>query len=250
MRFTRFTIPLIVLLFVSTITSGQEQTKDYIGFTAGANLSSVFFNHLAFRPNVRTSLQPGLQLGITYRHFSPLTTGVLNTGLQLSVNFSQKGYIQELQGLHPNISTTLNYVEIPFSAIIYFGKKKTKFLINPGVYAEFLLSSKIGTIPEDDDEERDFINVGPFNVFPYDENTDSRVGIGGRMEGGFTRDFPFGTIQLFGNFSYTVTNLLDFESRDSGIPDTSNNFSFGVTVGYFFAFGKKGSKTDNSLEEE
>ena len=230
-----------MLLFATSVRGQEEETqiKNYIGFNAGGNISSVFFNHLAFRPNVRTALLPGAQAGIVYRHFSPLKTGILNTGLQVSVYFSQKGYTQEFLGLAPNITSRFNYVEVPFSAIIYFGKKKTKFFVNPGIFVEYLISSEVDAAPADDDEEQDFINVGPFNVFPYNQGTDNRVGIGGRIEGAISRDFPFGTIQLGGNFSYTITNLLDFESRSSGIPDTSNNFAIGVTVGYFFPIGRK-----------
>ncbi|MEL7146420.1 MAG: outer membrane beta-barrel protein [Bacteroidota bacterium] len=242
MKLTKLTISLLILLLFTAVVKGQveeQQVKNYIGINAGGSVSSVFFNHLAFRPNVRTSLLPGAQVGLVYRHFSPLKTGILNTGLQLSVYFSQKGYIQEFQGLVPNVTSRLNYVEVPFSAMIYFGRKKTKFFVNPGIYIEYLLSSTVDSAPEDDDEDQDFINVGPFNVFPYNQNTDNRVGIGGRIEGALSRDFPFGTIQLAGNFSYTITNLLDFGLRSSGIPDTSNNFSVGVTIGYFFGIGGK-----------
>lgn len=233
------------------------QSNTYVGFTGGVNASSVFFNHLAFRTNVRTALQTGTQFGVTLKHFAPLKTGILNTGLQLSVNYSQKGYIQEFPDTRdradimeqPDFSTRLNYIEVPFISIIYLGKKKTRYFVSPGIYAEFLVDSKLENLPVDDDAERDFINIGNSNVFPFDREKDNTVGVGGRLEAGIMRDFGFGAIVLGGNFTYTITNTLDFVSRSSGIPDTSNNFTFGVSVGYFIGLGGKRAKPEDLTEE-
>ncbi|MGB3465009.1 MAG: outer membrane beta-barrel protein [Cyclobacteriaceae bacterium] len=217
----------------------MAQSNTYIGVTGGGNASSIFFNHLAFRTNIRTALQPGIQFGITAKHFAPLKTGILNTGLQFSVNFTQKGYIQEFAtGSNiPNFSTRLSYIEIPFVSIIYLGKKKTRYFISPGIYTEFLISNELENVPTDDDPDSEFINVGTSNVFPFDAEKDNTIGVGGRLEAGIMRDFNFGAISILANFSYTITNTLDFISRSSGIPDTSNNFSFGVSVGYYIGIG-------------
>lgn len=254
MRFS-FGLIKVLLCFVFVIILSLQsfsQSNTYIGVTAGGNISSVFFNHLAFRTNIRTSLQPGIQFGVTAKYFAPVKTGILNTGLQLSINYTQKGYIQEFaegSGV-TNFSSRYNYIEIPFNSIIYLGKKKTKIFVSPGIYGEFLLSSELKNVPNDDDETSNFINVGTSNVFPFDPDDDISMGLGGRIEVGIMRDFTFGTIQLGGNFSYTITNTLDFESRSSGIPDTSNNFSIGASVGYFFRFGIKEKKIKTNFEEE
>lgn len=233
-------LKVIGLLFLLFSLESFSQSNNYIGFTAGGNVSSVFFNHLAFRTNIRTGLQPGVQFGVTFMHFAPLKTGILNTGLQLSVNYTEKGYVQDFQPSNvTNFSSRYRYLEIPFSSIIYLGRKKTKIFINPGIYGEFMIGSELTNVPVDDDTESDFINVGQFDVFPFDPDNDITMGIGGRLEAGVMRDFNFGTIQLLGNFSYTITNTIDFQSRSSGIPDTSNNFSIGVSVGYFFGIGKR-----------
>lgn len=234
---------LLIILILLCSVECFSQSSNYIGITGGGNVSSVFFNHLAFRTNIRTGLQPGVQFGLTFKHFAPLKTGILNTGLQLSVNYTEKGYVQEFPLTNAvNFSSRYRYLEIPFSSIVYFGKKKTKLFVNPGIYGEFLLSSELRNIPADTDPEADFINVGQWNVFPFDPDTDITIGIGGRLEAGIMRDFSFGAIQLSGNFSYTITNTIDFQSRSSGIPDTSNNFSIGASVGYFFGIGKRESK--------
>ncbi|MEL6561019.1 MAG: outer membrane beta-barrel protein [Bacteroidota bacterium] len=233
-------IRVIVLLLLFCSFESFSQSNNYVGFTVGGNVSSVFFNHLAFRTNIRTGLQPGVQFGATFMHFAPLKTGILNTGLQLSINYTEKGYVQEFPLTNTaNFSSRYRYIEVPFSSIIYLGRKKTKIFINPGIYGEFLLSSELTNVPADDDAESSFINVGQFDVFPFDPDNDITMGIGGRLEAGIMRDFNFGTIQLLGNFSYTITNTIDFQSRSSGIPDTSNNFSIGASVGYFFGLGKR-----------
>jgi len=224
----------ICLLIFSHYAFPQKQI--YIGARGGVNFSTVFFNHLAFPTNIRTALQTGTSFGVEFKHLAPYKK-FAGTGLQFSFNYVEKGYIQEFPGSNvPNYSLNLRYLEIPFAGIFYIGKKKTKLFASPGIFAEFLLGSTSANLPADMNPTEDHINVGNSDVFPFDEEVDITIGAGGKAVLGILRDFKFGSIQLSGNFTYTITNILDFGTRSSGIPDTSNNLSFGASIGYFYKF--------------
>ncbi len=216
----------------------MAQSKTHIGLLGGGNFSTVYFNHLAFPTNVRASVIPGVFGGLAIKHFPYKRNNFLNTGLQLGVNYQQKGYTQVFPNIHRDYNVRLNYLTIPFSAIVYAGRGKLKIFLSPGVYGEFIQSVDTNGTPQDDDPDDEFINQGPYDVFEYDPNTDFDKGFGVVGEFGIFRKFRFGVIHLAGELSYSITNILDFGERYSGIPDTSNNISFGFRVGYFIEIGK------------
>ncbi len=236
-------VKLKIILIGSLLFCGSAfaQRQVYIGVTGGPNFSTVFFNHLAFPTNIRTTLQAGINLGLNFKHFAPVKKGFLNTGIEFSFNYVEKGYGQTFPGqvAIEDYTLDLNYLEIPFSGIVYFGKKKTKIFLSTGIFAEFLLNSSSNNLPIDDDTEDDFINVGASDVFPFENGGGNKIGAGGKIGAGILSDFGFGAIQLSSHFSYSLTNILKIGTRSSGIPDTSNNLVIGVSIGYFFKFKAK-----------
>ncbi len=215
------------------------QTKTYIGIVGGGNFSEVYFNHLAFPTNIRTNPIAGVHGGVAVKFFPYKRYTKLHTGIQLQVNYSQKGYSQIFNTGAPSYNVRMNYLTIPVSAIVYFGNKNLKFFFSPGIYGEFLQNVDTNYTPEDDDTTTpDVLNVGVSNVYVFDKQNDYDNGFGVLFEVGFFRDFPFGQIQISGEASYSITNILNFGERSSGIPDASNHVVFGFRVGYFFGLGK------------
>ncbi len=227
-----------VILVLITIESGVAQSRTHIGVLSGGNFSSVYFNHLAFPTNIRTTVIPGVFGGVAVKYFPHKRKSFLNTAVQLGANYQQKGYIQQFPNGHRDYNVRLNYLTVPFSAIVYAGKGKLKIFLSPGIYGEFIQNVDTNGTPEDDDPESEFINVGSSDVFEYDPGKDFNKGFGVVGEVGIWREFGFGIIHLSGEVSYSLTNIIDFGDRSSGIPDTSSNYVVGFRVGYFIGIGK------------
>lgn len=220
----------LVLCFVFGAVSVLAQTKTYVGLKVGGHASSVFFEHTIFGFNSKVGIQPGVHAGIQIKHFPKKRDVFLNSGIQGGVNYIQKGWSQEFTdtGL-PNYHSAMNYIEIPIEGIGYFGNK-TKYFFGMGMFVEMLL-----------DSERDPDPVGLTNIdfATYVPERDREVGYGGRITAGAFRDFGFGSVHLEGFMSYSFSSFIDAtDLSDDQIPDISNLYSAGISIGYFISFGK------------
>ncbi|NDV45871.1 PorT family protein [Paludibacter sp. 221] len=122
---------LCVLLISSVYAVSQTILLDpaeiYIGTSHGATASMVMFT-----PNVEQDILIGYNGGVTFRYVTEK-----NLGMQIELNLSQRGW-KEKENLY---AKRLNYIELPFLAHIYFGKK-SRFVFNIGPKAAFLIGEK------------------------------------------------------------------------------------------------------------
>ena len=210
------------------IMASHAQTKTYIGIKGGGHVNSAFLNHTIFNFNAKTTFKPGINTGLLVKHFPKKRVSSFNSGIQGGVNYIQKGWTQTFPDtMLPNYHIKMNYVEIPIEGIGYFGKKN-KYFISVGFFAEFLLSS-----------EKDNDPVTTIDFVTYVEERDREIGYGGRTSAGIFRDFPFGSLQVEGFLTYSFSNFIDAgDLKDDQLPDISNLWSIGISVGYFMPFGK------------
>ncbi len=101
-----------------------------VGINGGALYSSVDFS-----PAVLQKTKLGATGGITARYISEKSLG-----LQVELNFSQRGWTEEFDSTGFAYSRTLNYVEIPLLWHIYFGDKM-RFIMNMGPQLSCLIGS-------------------------------------------------------------------------------------------------------------
>ena len=110
-----------------------------IGGSAGVDFPSV-----SFRPRVLKKTLIGFNGGITARWITEK-----NLGLQLEVNFTQKGWKEDLALMdedgvlsmsNPFYIRKMNYIDIPFFTHIYFGNEKVRFFVNLGPQVGFFVS--------------------------------------------------------------------------------------------------------------
>jgi len=221
-----FTLVFLVILSLGAV----GQTKTYVGLKAGGQINSAYMVHTVFNFRTKNTFKSGLNSGITIKHFPKKRKNFLNTGIQGGINFMQRGWVQSFKGTGiPNYGVTMNYLEFPIEGIGYFGNK-TKYFVGGGFFAEYLLSSS-----KDDDPS----NLGSLDFATYEKNRDRRGGYGARFSGGVFRDFPFGSLHLEGFFTYSFSNFIDAgDLSNDQLPDISNLWSLGVSVGYFISFGK------------
>lgn len=222
-------ILLIMLVFVFFGTTAQ--TKTYVGIKGGGHAASAFIDHTIFNNNMRTGLSTGIHSGLTVKHFPfRRKNSSIHSGIQASINYVQKGWKQTFQTSEPNYSVRMDYLEIPFEGIGYFGNKN-KYFVTAGLYWEVLLNAKKSDTPAE-------TNIGAADFYTYEADRDREFGYGGRMSAGLFRDFSFGSIHLEGFFSYSFSNFIDAGDLSDETPDISNLWVTGVSLGYLIPFGK------------
>ncbi|MDR2449966.1 MAG: PorT family protein [Prevotellaceae bacterium] len=141
-----------LLLCCLYFTPMKGEAQHFIGVREGVSTSSVLFN-----PARRDSATfQALNVGLVYKYY--ITTW---TGLQLGVNYAEKGYMLE--------DTTRRYrvVEIPFLSQFHAELWRFRVLANAGVYAAYHLSAKEIFKENDKEIQRAYVFKGRDNRFEY-----------------------------------------------------------------------------------
>jgi hypothetical protein len=220
------------LLYFLLITSAgllMAQTKTFVGLRGGGGVSSAYMSHSVFPVNIETAFIPGVHGGLAVMHFPHKYKSRINTGIQAGINISQQGWQQRfpIVGTQPH-TTRINYLEFPVEAIGYAGNQN-KYFFTLGFFVSYALSANVDPEPAD---------VGPYDFYRYDINKDNRLGYGPRASLGVFRETKYGTFRLEGFFTFNIRAAYDYEPIESGIPDLSLGYATGVSLGYFFSFGK------------
>ncbi len=221
-------IGLVCLICLAQMLKAQ---KTYVGIKAGGHASSAFIEHTIFNLNVNTTFLPGITGGVFLRHFPRENDSFLNSGIQLGVNYVQKGWKQTFLTNEPTYTARMSYLEIPLEGIGYFGGKN-KYFLSAGLYMEFLIDDDLDQAPNEDDLIGD-------DFYTYDETRDRTLGYGARLGGGVFRDLSIGTFQIEGFFSYSFSNFINPGDLTTETPDISNHWVVGFTVGYMISISKK-----------
>lgn len=229
-------------LISSLLVSIGVAQKTYIGVKAGGHAASSFIEHTIFNLNTNTSFVSGIHGGLFVKYFPKTRNTFLKSGLQLSVNYVQKGWKQVFLNGEPSYKAEMNYLEVPIEAIGYFGNKNNYF-ITAGFYVEYLIQSKLDDLPTFDDNptnDPDRVNlVGGQDFYTYEESRDNEIGYGARLSAGIFRDFSFGMLHLEGFFTYSFSNFIDPGDLTDRTPDISNLWTTGVSLGYLIPLKKK-----------
>lgn len=210
------------------INVGVAQTT-YVGVKAGGHVSSAFIEHTIFNLNLNTTFLPGVSGGAFIKYLPKPGNSFLNSGVQLGINYVQKGWKQTFLTDEPSYTARMNYLEIPLEGFGYFGGRN-KYFISAGLHMEFLMSVE-------KDQDPNSTNLGGADFYTYDENRDRDIGYGARLGGGIFRDLSIGTFQLEGFFSYSFSNFIDPGDLTTETPDLSNHWMVGFTVGYMISIG-------------
>ncbi len=226
------------LIFFCLIVVGwvtQAQSKTFVGVRAGGQFSSAYIAHTVRPVNIDTDFTQTGHAGLVVKHFNFKNVSKLgiNAGLQSSINYIQRGWKQLFSAenqLDP-YTVRLDYLEVPLEAILYGGKGNTKVYGTMGIYYERLINSSEKNRPLEDQLGRDDFET-------YDAARDPENGYGARFSLGVFRTFPFGALQLEAFSSVSFSGVFNFDNRTTEIPDQSNLYSIGLSLGYFIGFGK------------
>ena len=231
-----------IVLFISTLLlccSANAQRSKFtqevsVGVNGGLNFSEVSFLHNNKNSHSKylgsSSMRQGLKAGIAGRYIAQK-----HFGIQLEANYLQAGWKEkfkeetilkgtDVQGL--SLEREIDYIEVPFLAHIYFGKK-FRYYFNLGPKLAFLTSFKELESNQDFDKETFKINdmEDPrMEDDPYYRKVDYGVSIGLGFE------YPIGKTKLGveGRYGFGFEDI--FPNSKSDLYQRSNNQMLSITM--------------------
>ena len=221
----RILLPILWILFGILTASAQTHYKSNItfGVKGGADMSRVFFN-----PSVKQTFNFGGTAGVMFRYVEES-----HFGLIAELNFVQRGWKENFEGAPYDYSRTLNYVELPVMAHIYFGRRG-KFFFNAGPEVSYMFKettscnfnvSEMATLPE-------FPNTNRTNTqmtMPVKNKFDYGIAAGLGGEFNINRRHSL-CLEL--RFYYGLGNI--FGAKRTDVFNASNQMSLSATIGYWF----------------
>lgn len=223
----RIVVGILVVIWSASVMAQPRlrQPEQYIGVHGGALASMMLFT-----PRVDGSyvLLDRLLMsgngGLVYRYNAHKVCG-----LQVELNYMQRGWCEKLNeeedGVAVNYTRRLNYLELPFMAHFYFGKKKVRGFVNigPQIGVCFLESESGTKHPTKQSQYQ-----------PIDHKFD--WGLTGGL-GMLVRTSNVGTFQLEARLGYSLGDT--FSNRKTDAFSHSNQISLSVNVGYLWEIKPK-----------
>lgn len=194
-----------------------------LGVKGGADLSRV-----TFTPSVKQSFVLGANAGVTFRYIEED-----HFGLIAEVNFEQRGWKEDFEDYPFEYSRTLNYIQIPLLAHIYFGRRG-RFFVNLGPEVGFMIG-------ESTKANFDYNNIESVPDFPSSLRTTYQYGMAAEnkvdfgISAGLGGEFNINrknSIYLEGRFYYGLGNVLK-SGRTENFRG-SNSMSIMASIGYWF----------------
>ena len=200
---------LFILVFTGIGVQAQNtfQPEWAIGGSAGVGFSSS-----SFRPKVLKQTLIRMNGGITARWITEK-----NLGLQLEVNFTQKGWKEDIKMMdeegtlsmpNPFYIRKMNYIDIPLLTHIYFGSDNARFFVNLGPQIGFFVSESTSqnlngeTIPNRPNEQ---------HTIPVEKKFEWGIGGGPGVE--FRS--KIGYFLLEGRYCYALSDFYNTRREDA-----------------------------------
>lgn len=210
-----FIILALVLLVIDFSYAQDQEFKPVYSFGVkqGINYSSVNFS-----PRIKQGLTLGYCGGIAYKYQNEKYFAI-----QLELNYTQKGWAENLDTINNSYNRKLNYIELPLITHVVLGKQpKLKFYINLGTSFGYLLSEKETLEVNNEDFRREYYEKKVENYFDY-----SALG-----ELGLISKTGIGDFQIGLRYQFTFTNL--FKGTSETVYDYSHNQILCFSITYFF----------------
>lgn len=218
-----FLLSIVSVSAISISAQTHYKANIAIGVKGGADMSRVFFN-----PGVPQSFQFGGIAGLSFRYIEEN-----HFGLIAEVNWTQRGWKESFNNTPYRYSRTLNYIQIPVMAHIYFGRRG-RFFFNAGPEIGFFLSDSTDANfnPWNTEALPDFPNTNRTNIqqtMPVNQKID--YGISAGLGGEFSVNRRH-SLYLEARFYYGLGNVLKSGRTDPF--NASNQMSVSLCLGYWF----------------
>lgn len=218
---------LVAVMLFAGIGAVSAQTHFHanmaVGAKAGVDVSRMFFN-----PTVHQKMPLGFTCGLTFRYVEEN-----HFGLIAEVNFQQRGWSEDFEGAPYNYRRTLNYIQIPVLAHIYFGRRG-RFFFNAGPEIGFMVgeSTSANFDPAQIASLPDFPNINRMNTqmtLLVQNKVDYGISAGLGAEFNVT---PKHALNFEARFYYGLGNI--FKSKRTDPFAGSNGMAVSATLGYNF----------------
>lgn len=217
------TLVMFISGFAAMFSQTHYSSNVAIGVKGGYDLSQVFFN-----PSVRQKFAPGMTAGVTFRYIEEN-----HFGLIAELNFVQRGWAEDFEEAPYNYRRTLNYVELPLLAHIFFGRRG-RFFFNAGPQVGLYLGDS--TEANFDPKE-----MASLPEFPYRNRMNEQMllsvsqKIDYGISAGLGAEFNVNkrnSLSLEARFYFGLGNV--FPSKRADTYSASNQMTLSATVGYWF----------------
>ncbi len=222
----RVLISFFLTLLLGIGLAGAQSHYDSnisLGVRGGADMSKMFFH-----PSVEQLFNFGATAGITFRYVEER-----HFGLIAELNFSQRGWKEDFEDAPYNYSRTLNYLQLPILAHIYFGRRG-RFFINLGPEFGLMLGDKTSA-------NFDPTQIETLPDFPYKNRMTSQLtepvkskfdyGITAGLGGEFLVN-PRNSLSIEARFYYGLGNVMAAKRTDPF--QTSTQMTLSLAIGYWF----------------
>ncbi|MBN2481731.1 MAG: PorT family protein [Bacteroidales bacterium] len=203
-----------VLLFLSLHVAAQDvfSPSTHLGLHTGMNLCRTRFS-----PSIQQHLFKANQTGLIFRHISEP-----QIGLQVELNFSQKGWIENRDTLG-EYKRVLQTIDVPVTAVFLFGKKRLKLSFVIGPYLSYRK------------KENEVLNISDTAYFKdyYLKPLEHKLEFG--LIGGLGLEWHhhIGIFALRGSFSYSLSKMFPLNVPEFYFGDSSMQV-VNISVVYMF----------------
>jgi hypothetical protein len=222
-KFKYLILFVVMMCCGGAVAQTHYTSRVYLGGKAGVDLSRVFFN-----PSVKQGFALGGVAGLTVRYVEES-----HFGLVAELNFEQRGWKENFEDAPYNYKRTVNYIQIPVLAHIYFGSR-AHFFFNAGPEIGFVIGeststnfdvNSIATLPD--------MPISKLNTDEMTMKVSQKIDYG--ISAGMGVEFnatPYHSMSVEARFYYGLGNVLKSGRQDPF--SASNSMSLMATVGYWF----------------
>lgn len=220
-------IPAAIFLSLAMVSGGgalKAQThyssNVSLGIKGGVDMSQVMFT-----PSVKQGFLLGGNAGLTFRYIEEN-----HFGLIVELNYEQRGWKEDFEANPFEYSRTLNYIQIPFLAHIYFGRRG-RFFFNAGPEVGYMIGESVKS-NFNYENPASVSGFPPRTTYQYQIAADKKLDYG--ISAGLGGEFNINkrnSIYLEGRFYYGLGNVL--KSGRTERFRGSNSMSIMATVGYW-----------------
>ncbi len=226
----------LVFILMACLPAFTARSQMLMGIKAGFNASKINFSPYFDQYNyfVRFNYKPGYSGGLVFQYFSEK-----KLGLQAELLYSQKGFITHYDDqLNNQYERDIDYLSLPVITHFYILQKNTTPFLLLGTYGSLAIHSR--EIYYDNHAITREVN------YTFNSSRDNRWEFGILGGAGIKRIFPFGTLQLQGEFSYSFTSLYKWGARSDNtpldayfkIPETAESQVITISLSYLFTLKK------------
>lgn len=207
---------------------GQQRSNLSFGINAGANS-----NNVSFTPTIKQKGFLAYTGGVTARYISEKYFAML-CGVQVELNYSQRGWEEMIQDNTNTYSRTMSYLEVPFLAHLGFGNEKSgQFFINMGPQLGYLLSEKEKFSSDWNASTR------PNGVnYQYGMMADNKIDYGLVGGGGIEIPTGIGRFLLEGRYYLGLASFYKNNQANTNNFEKSSNNTLSVRLTYLFDITK------------